>query len=226
LVVTSVVLGIEATAGTTVTRSSHNGLGAELGAAAAGLRTSRNSRPAGQLAINGASKSVARRELHIVRATTAAVRCSDDNRTGAFLGASAAGGRARSPGRKARKLAVNRASESVAGCGGSKSGATSTAEAGGSDNRTSLGLGASTARLSAHTVAGPTRNLAINGAGLGVAHALFLGGAFVTTVGGGNVNLVVARLVTGAAGLGAGSPGVPGVLAVNGARVSVAALFR
>jgi hypothetical protein len=45
-------------------------------------------------------------------------------------------------------------------------------------------------------------------------------------VGSSNVNLVVARLVTGAAGLGAGSPGVPGVLAVNGARVSVAALFR
>jgi len=40
-----------------------------------------------------------------------------------------------------------------------------------------------------------------------------------------DINLVVARLLTSATGLGAGSPGVPGVLAVDGARVSVAVLL-
>jgi hypothetical protein len=67
--------------------------------------------------------------------------------------------------------------------------------------------------------------LAINGAGLGVAHALFSRGACVATVLGSEINLVVARLLTSATGLGAGSPGVPGVLAIDGARVGVAVLL-
>ena len=42
---------------------------------------------------------------------------------------------------------------------------------------------------------------------------------------GSDINLVVARLLTSTTSLGAGSPGVPGVLAVDGARVSVAVLL-
>jgi hypothetical protein len=58
-----------------------------------------------------------------------------------------------------------------------------------------------------------------------VADASFLLRAFVTTVLGGDVNLVVTGLFAVAAGLGAGGPGVPGVHAVDAARVSVAVLF-
>ena len=89
---------------------------------------------------------------------------------------------------------------------------------------TRLGLGTSATGLGAGTVEGPARDLAINDAALGVAHARLGGRAFITTVLGGDVNNVSAGLGTNITGSGASSPGVPGVFAINGARVSVAVL--
>jgi len=93
------------------------------------------------------------------------------------------------------------------------------------DDGTRLGLGASTTSLGAGTKLGPARDLAVDGAGLSVAGAVFSVGAFVTTVLGSDVNLVVTGLLASAASLGAGGPGVPGVGAVDAARVSVAVLL-
>jgi hypothetical protein len=94
----------------------------------------------------------------------------------------------------------------------------------GNHDRTRLGLGASAAGLGAGSEAGPFGDLAVDGASLHVANAHFPVGAFVAIVCGGNDNIVVARLDAFTAGLGAGSPGVPGVFAVDGARVGVAVL--
>jgi hypothetical protein len=93
------------------------------------------------------------------------------------------------------------------------------------DNGARLDLGASATGLGARAVLGPSGDLAVNGASLVVANARFGERAFVTTVLGSNDNVVVPRLLTGPARLRASGPGVPGVVAVDRARMSVAVLL-
>jgi hypothetical protein len=127
--------------------------------------------------------------------------------------------------RPAGDLAVDRAAKGVASGRERKSGACYTAVRCNSEHRTRLGFLASTARLGARAVSRPARDLAVNGAALGVANAFLSSRAFVTTMLGRNVNSVSARLDTLATGLGASGPGVPGVFAIDGARVGVAILL-
>ena len=87
-------------------------------------------------------------------------------------------------------------------------------------------FGTSAAGLGASRVARPAGDTAVDGASLGVAHTGLLGGACVTAVLGSDVDGVGAGLDADTTGLGAGSPGVPGVLAVDRARVGVAVLLR
>ena len=93
-----------------------------------------------------------------------------------------------------------------------------------SEDRAGTGLQAIATGLGASAESRPARHLAVDRAALGVAHTVFLRRAFITAVLGSDVHVVVATLRTGATALGAGSPGVPGVLAVDGARMSVARL--
>jgi hypothetical protein len=65
-------------------------------------------------------------------------------------------------------------------------------------------------------------DLAVDRAVLGVADAVHLGGAFVTAVLDMSVDVEGASLDASAAGLGAGAPVAPAVVAVDGARVGVA----
>jgi hypothetical protein len=92
------------------------------------------------------------------------------------------------------------------------------------DDGTGLGLGTSAARLGAGTIARPARSLAVFNTNLGVAHARLRARAGVTAVLGRDVNSVSARLSTNTTTPGAGGPGVPGVRAINGARMGVAVL--
>jgi hypothetical protein len=195
-----------------------------LGASAAGLGAGSVARPAGNLAVDGAAEEVAVGSGSASGAGSTTVGSGDDDGARLGLGASAAGLGAAAIARPTGKLAVDGTSESAAASGGSESGATDTAVALGSHDRTSLGLGASAAGLGAGSVARPAGDLAVDGAGLHVAHALFLVGAFVTSVLSSDGNVVGASLHAEATGLGAGGPGVPGVFAVDGARVSVAVL--
>jgi hypothetical protein len=94
-----------------------------------------------------------------------------------------------------------------------------------SHNRLSALLGATSTGLGACTPGRPAGKLAVDRASLSVADALVGSRAFVTTVLGSSINLIVARLLTGATRLGASGPGVPIVLAVDGARVHVAVLL-
>jgi hypothetical protein len=124
-----------------------------------------------------------------------------------------------------RKRAVDGATEGVAGGGGRESGAASAAIGSLGYNRTRLGLRASAAGLAAGAVSGPARDLAVSGAGLGIASSLFLVRAGVTAVRCSLHNSVATNLGTGFTGLGASTPGVPGMNAVIRARVSVAVLL-
>ena len=91
-----------------------------------------------------------------------------------------------------------------------------------SEDRAGAGLQAIATGLGASAESRPARHLAVDRAALGVAHTVFLRRAFITAVLGSDVHIVVATLRTGATALGAGSPGVPGVFAVDGARMGVA----
>lgn len=121
-------------------------------------------------------------------------------------------------------FAINRASKSVARGGGNTGRARSATELGSSHNGTPLVLGARTAGLGAWAESVPTGHLAINRTGLGVAYAFFGRRTFVTTMFGRDVNLVVARLFATSARSSASGPGVPGMRAVDRARVGVAVL--
>jgi hypothetical protein len=127
--------------------------------------------------------------------------------------------------RPAGDLAVDGAAEGVASGGKRKSGTCYTTMGRISLHRTRFGFLASTARLSARAVSRPPGDLAVFNANLGVADAFLSGRAFVASVLGRNVNSVLARLDTLATGLGASSPGIPGVFAIYGARVGVAILL-
>jgi len=126
----------------------------------------------------------------------------------------------------ARDLAVDGAGKSVASERSRENRAYNPAVGHVSDNGTSLGLGTGrAASLGAGGVRRPSRDLAVNRASLAVAHARLGGRTFITAVLGRNVNSVSARLAARATGLGASRPGVPGVLAIDGARVGVAVLL-
>jgi hypothetical protein len=78
----------------------------------------------------------------------------------------------------------------------------------------------------ADTISSPSGDDAVDGAELSVADAVHLSGAFVAAVSSSGVNVEGASLDASAAGLGAGAPGVPGVYAVDGARVGVAVILN
>jgi hypothetical protein len=78
-----------------------------------------------------------------------------------------------------------------------------------SHNRFSALLGATSTTLGAGTPGRPAGKLAVDGASLSVADTLVSRRAFVTTVPGSNIDLVVTGLFTGTARLGASGPGVP-----------------
>jgi hypothetical protein len=182
--------------------------------------------PARLYAVDRAVELVAGLVLFGSGAYLAAVSVSSHDRLAAVLRTSGAGGTAsRKPG-PVGKLAVNLANVRVAARRGLLSPAPFTTILGSSNNRPRLDLGATTALLGAATIPGPAGELAINGARLIVAHTILSERAFVTTVLGSSVNLESTGLLTSAARLGASSPGVPGVLAVDGARVSVAVLLH
>jgi hypothetical protein len=200
------------------------GLG--LGTSAARLGAGTVTGPTGNLAINGASESVASGGSRESGTGNTAVSSSVHYRTRLGLGTSATGLGASTIGRPAGDLAINGASESVACGGGRQGGADNATVSNVSYNFARLGLGTSATRLGAGTVARPGRDLAVNWATLGVAHAVFRCGALIATMFGGDVNSVVTRLHATATGLGASGPGVPGVRAIDGARVGVAVLLR
>jgi hypothetical protein len=202
-----------------------SGAGLGLLAGTTSGRAGRIASPGRHLAVDGTGESVAGLNAGQGRTSFTAVGSSDNNRASALLGAGSARGRAGSERRPCGNLAINGTGKGAACSRGGERRATGTAKAGNSDDGTRLGLGTSTARLGASTVSGPARHSAINRAVLGVANALFLGGASVTTVLGSDVDLVVARLGASATSLGASGPGVPGMLAVDGARVGVAVLL-
>ena len=98
-----------------------------------------------------------------------------------------------------------------------EAGAADAAVGGVSGDGADAGLEAAAAGLGAAGVRGPGGDLAVDRAGLLVADAGALLGALVTTVGGGDADVVHASLDAGAAGLGACGPGLPGRGAVDGA---------
>jgi len=149
--------------------SVHNRTRLSLGTGTTGLGAGTVSRPTGNLAVDGASERIAGGGRRKSGAGTAAVNRGVHHRTRLGLGASAAGLGASTVSRPARDLAVNGAKESVAGSTGRNDGAANTTVAGSVQHRTSLGLGTSAARLGASTVGRPGRDLAVNGAGKGVA---------------------------------------------------------
>jgi len=219
-----VLLGVRA-ADTTVKIGGEDGASALLGASATGGSAGSEGSPGSNLAVDGAGEGVA--SLHSLHSRTfnTVERGSNNNGARALLGAGSASGRAGTESRPAGNLAVNGTGEGIASLGGATDAAASTTVAGGGDDTLSAELGAGATSLGAGRPGRPGRKLAVNGARLGVANALFLGGASVTTVAGSNVDGVVARLLATTTRLGASGPGVPGMLAINGARVGVAVLF-
>ena len=146
-----------------------DGLGASLHTTVAVFRTRGPSSPARNLAINGASESVASGGSRESGAGNTAVSSSVHNRTRLGLGTGTTGLGASTVSRPARDLAVNGAKESAAGSTGRDDGASNATVAGSSQHRTSLGLGTSAARLGASTVGRPGRDFAVNRASKSVA---------------------------------------------------------
>lgn len=136
-----------------------------------------------------------------------------------------AGDRAGRPSTPSRGGAVNRAGLSVAGAGMTDGRARLTSVEGSNYHRFGASCRATSTGCSAGSPRRPSGDNAINRASLGVAHALFMVGAFSAAVGSHDEHLMVARLVSSATGLGAGGPGVPSVDAVDRARVSVTVAF-
>jgi hypothetical protein len=150
---------------------------------------------------------------------------SDDGTRLGLVAVNATRRGARIIGRPARDLAVDGAGILVARSGGREDGADNATVVHISNDGTRLGLGTSAARLGAGTVSRPTRDLAVNGASLGVANTVFRGRAVVTTVILRNINVVGTRLHTATTSLGARGPRGPRVFAVDRARVGVAVLL-
>jgi len=195
-----------------------------LGTSTAGLGASTEVGPARSYAVNGARVQVAGVVSDVMATGNATMGSSSDEGLGLGLGTNTASFGAGSELRPTRKLAVNGTTEGVAR-GESPVAGTSLAAIGlAVDNRLGALLGARTASGGACRPCRPPGRLAVNGARLSVASTFFLGGAVITTMLGSNVNLVGTRLGAGATSLGAGGPSVPGVFAVNGARVRVAVL--
>jgi hypothetical protein len=145
----------------------------------------------------------------VVRTLDATVAVGIQHRASARLAASSAAHRAAGPGRPARQFAVDSAGESVASKYVSEGRASDTTILDRSDDGTGLGLGTSAAGLGAGTVARPCRDLAVNGATLGVAGTVFVQGAVVPTVLGRDVHIIRTGLGATTARLGACGPGVP-----------------
>jgi len=212
---------------TTVHGGVDSGAGLGLLAGTTSGRAGRIASPGRHLAVDGTGESVA--GLHTIHGWTRYAPVAfpwGDNGASALLGTRGASGRASSEGIPVGPYAVHAAIEGVAvlhnreGFGGSNA-----AIHGRGNNRARLGLGTSATSLGAGRVAGPSRKLAVNGARLGVANTIFGRRTGVTAVLGSNVNAVSARLLARAASLRASGPSVPGMLAVNGARVGVAVLL-
>ena len=143
----------------------------------------------------------------------------------AALRTSAASRGAPTVARPAGDLAVNRTLEVIASGVVDVKAARDTTVLNRGDNRLGALLGTASTGLGAGTPGRPARKLAINRASLSVAHTLVSGRAFVTTVLGSNIDIVVARLFASTTGLAACGPRVPRVYAIDGARVSVAVLL-
>ena len=130
----------------------------------------------------------------------------DNYGTSGSFGASAARLGASTPGVPARDGTVYRARKGAAGSSGDLSSAFSTTVVVFGDYRARLGLGASAAARAAGTVGRPAGNLAVNGAGKGVAAVgPTEGRAGLAAVGGGGHNGANLGLGAGTARLGAGA---------------------
>jgi len=175
-------------------------------------------------AINCASLDFACSNHHVSFAYEATVLDGNNHRLGALLSANATRLGALSPHRPVGKFAVNRTVEGVA-CGPRNVARTFLTTVGSHGyNRAAALLGAGGTSSRASRPASPARKLAVNGARLKITGTLLLHGAFVTTVFSRDVDSVATRLFTSATRPRASLPRVPGVHAVDTARVRVAVL--
>lgn len=156
---------------TTMSGSSNNRLGARVNATTTKLRTDRPSGPGRELAINGASKGVAREDSGKSSTSHTSVSSSVHNRTSFCLGTSGATLGARTVARPGRDLAINCACESVARNRGGESRANDATVCYIRGDTARLGLGTGAARLGASAVARPCRYNAVDGASESVARS-------------------------------------------------------
>jgi hypothetical protein len=196
-----------------------------LGARGTRPAAGRKCGPSRELAVNGATESVASDSSGKIGATDTVVVLFSDHRTSLGLGTGVARFGAGTKASPARDFAINRASKTVALERRREGGASLATVLHVGENGTSLGLGTHAASLGAGTVCRPGRDLAIDGASLGVANAVLFHRATVTTMFGSHYHLVGAALGTRTTGLRASGPGVPIMLAVHRTRVGVAILF-
>jgi hypothetical protein len=189
--------------------SGEDGTAAALGAGSTSDSARSESSPGGHTAVDGASERAAGLDTFGEGANSTAVSLSGNNRTTALLGAGGTSSRAGAEGRPAGKLAVDRALEVVARGNAHVNTTSDTTVLSRSHNRFSALLGATSTTLGAGTPGRPAGKLAVDGASLSVADTLVSRRAFVTTVPGSNIDLVVTGLFTGTARLGASGPGVP-----------------
>jgi len=210
----------------TVGNISHDRTRLGLRASTTGLGAGTKARPGRNHTVDGASESVASNRGGEARAYHPTMRYISYYGARLGLGTSAAGLGACAIARPGRHLAINWACKSIAVGGGGKTRAYDTSISYVSYDRTRLGFGTSATRLGALRVVSPSRHLAVNRASLSVTDTVLASGAVVTTVLGSDIDLVRTRLFATATTRGAGGPGVPGVLTVNGSRVGVAILFN
>jgi hypothetical protein len=174
-------------------------------------------------AIDGTRVSVAILLSFEGRARTAAVHRRSVDDAGALSHTTSAIFVARGPFGPFRNVAVDRTVLSFADAALGQDATSDTAILHVDDDGTSLGLGTSTAGLSANTP--PLRELrehTVLGASLGVANTLLGKGAFVTTVSSLLDGVELSHLGAFTASLGACAPGKPSVFTVNRTRVDIA----
>ena len=210
---------------TTVEVHVDDGAAAALGAGATSGRACSEGSPGSDLAVNGAAEGVAAQRVGQGWAADTTVLDISDDGAGLGLGADTAGLGACTVTSPARELAVNGASEGLAGLVFLEHGAGETAVSVGGKEGTAALLGTSATSGSTGTEGGPGRDLAVNGTMEGVASLDGLGcRASDTTVEGLVDDGAAALLGAGATSGRACSEGSPaGVLAVNGAAEGVAA---
>jgi hypothetical protein len=197
-----------------VGRRDVHGVRAGLGAAAAGLGAGAPGIP-GVHAVDGAGVGVAVLPGFEVGARGATADGCRGNRPGLLLHPPAALLGAGAPSAPESGMAVDRAALGAAGLGVAEGGALDATVLHVDDNGAGPGPRAPPAGLRASRELREARCLAIDGAGLRVADALFRQGALCAAVGSSAQGLVLADLRATTAALGAGAPGIPGVIAVD-----------